>query len=82
MWDNGSMSGGTPEMGKYYVKRGTIQRQEDLGLGLQSTGMHEDQIGTAHGGEDLGATPAMSTGPNIPPRSPSRALRGAGDNYF
>lgn len=77
MWDNGSMSGGTPEMGKYYVKRGTIQRQEDLGLGLQSSGMHRDEIGTAHGGEDMNAG-----GPDIPPRSPSRALRGGGDNYF
>jgi hypothetical protein len=27
--------------GKFYVKRGQVKRQEDLGLGLQSTGMDE-----------------------------------------
>jgi hypothetical protein len=84
----------TPEMGKYYVKRGTIQRGEDLGLGLQSEeagidpGIRDgDQIGIgmAHGGEGgMGRGGGGGVGPDIPPRSPSRALRGGGDrdNYF
>ena len=85
------MSVDTPEMGKYYVKRGTIQRQEDLGLGLQSEdpgidpGMRDgDQIGMAHGGEGMGRAMGGGGGPDIPPRSPSRAVRGGGDrdNYF
>jgi hypothetical protein len=36
VWDQGIMSSG-----KFYLKRGQVQRQEDLALGLQSTGMHE-----------------------------------------
>jgi hypothetical protein len=32
VWDQGIMSSG-----KFYLKRGQVQRQEDLALGLQST---------------------------------------------
>jgi hypothetical protein len=63
-WDNSSMSGATASpFNKFYVQRGQVQRQEDPGLGLQST---------EYGKVD---------GPAIPPRSPSRALRGDG-SYF
>lgn len=79
VWDNSSMSGVPNPTGKYYVKRGTLQRQEDLGLGLQSTGMHDDHI--AGGGEDS-VPKTASPGPEIPARSPSRVLRGGGNNYF
>jgi hypothetical protein len=49
-------------MGKYYVQRGTVQRQEDLALGLQSTNMHDMESILA---EDKAF-------PSVPPRSPSR----------
>lgn len=64
-------------MGRFYVKRGTLQRQEDLGLGLQSTGMHEVQ--NPHPADlDTKSVPYSSTasGPSIPPRSPSRLAQG------
>ena len=70
------------------MKRGTLQRQEDLGLGLQSTRMDEigDEIGTAHGGEGLLGVTTTSVsageGPDIPTRSPSRAIRGRQEGYF
>ena len=71
------MSGVPDDLGRYYVKRGTLQRQEDLGLGLQSTGMHEVQ--NPHAGDlDAKSVPYSSTasGPSIPPRSPSRLAQG------
>jgi hypothetical protein len=81
-WDNSSMSGATASpFNKFYVQRGQVQRQEDPGLGLQSTGMQhfeEPPIGTALGGREYGNI----DGPTIPPRSPSRALRGDGKSYF
>jgi hypothetical protein len=87
--ETGSMSVDTPEMGKYYVKRGTIQRQEDLGLSEDHGIGDGDQIGIgmAHGGEGgrvMGGGGGGGVGPDIPPRSPSRAVRGGGDrdNYF
>jgi hypothetical protein len=72
------MSGATASpFNKFYVQRGTVQRQEDPGLGLQSAGMHVEDNGIA--GREYG-TPI--DGPSIPPRSPSRALRGDGKTYF
>jgi len=51
-------------------------------LGLQNTlGMNENHISNADGEENLGTTTSVS-GPNIPPRSPNRALKGGSDNYF
>jgi hypothetical protein len=62
-------------MGKFYVKRGTIQRQEDLGLGLQSTGMQEIQRAPPSEGGSMGTgTPPYR--PSVPPRSPSRIISG------
>jgi len=82
MSDSGSTSVGTPKMGNFRAKRGMIQTQENMRLGLQNTlGMNENQISNAHGEENLGTTTSVS-GPNIPPRSPSRALKGGSDNYF
>ncbi|KAE9364556.1 FAS1 domain-containing protein [Stipitochalara longipes BDJ] len=77
-WDNSSMSGATASpFNKFYVQRGQVQRQEDPGLGLQSTGMaHVEDSGMA--GREYG----QIDGPSIPPRSPSRALRGDGKAYF
>jgi hypothetical protein len=67
-----------------------VQRQEDPGLGLQSTGMqHVDEIGIARGEYGQIDGPSIPRGeygqidgPSIPPRSPSRALRGDGKAYF
>lgn len=76
MWDNQDMSGVPNDMGKFYVKRGTIHRQEDPGLGLQSADLQNSQ------GLDLDESTSPpysdipSAQPNIPPRSPSRALMG------
>ena len=82
MLDSGSTSVGTPEKGMFYGKRGTIQTQEDTRSGLHNTvGMGEYQPSTAHGENNYGTTTSVS-GPNIPPRSPNRALRGGSDNYF
>jgi hypothetical protein len=72
------MSGATASpFNKFYVQRGQVQRQEDPGLGLQSTAMHVDDA-------DVGAREYRTTvdGPSIPPRSPSRVLRGDGKGYF
>jgi len=80
MSDSGSMSVGTPEMGKFYSKRGTMQTPEDMRLGMQSPlGMNENPISTNY--ENMGTTTSV-TGPNIPPRSPNRALSRGNDNYF
>lgn len=81
------MSGATAApFNKFYVQRGQVQRQEDPGLGLQSTGMQhfEDSppIGTALGGRESSSKFVQIDGPSIPPRSPSRALRGDGRSYF
>ena len=71
-WDDQSVPS---DMGKYYVKRGMVQRQEDLGLGLQSTGMHEIQRAPASEGRSMGTrTPPYR--PSVPPRSPSRIISG------
>jgi len=77
-WDNSSMSGATASpFNKFYVQRGQVQRQEDPGLGLGSTGMaHVEDPGI--GAREYG----QIDGPSIPPRSPSRALRGDGKAYF
>jgi hypothetical protein len=78
-WDNSSMSAATASpFNKFYVQRGQVQRQEDPGLGLQSEGMQVDDLGIAGTGTEYGAI----HGPSIPPRSPSRALRGDGKTYF
>ena len=76
------MSGATSSPSKFYVQRGTVQRKEDPGLGLQS-----QVIGGGGGGEVWDGTGGGDQihqhgagAPNVPPRSPSRALRG--DAYF
>lgn len=71
------MSGVTNDMGKFYVRRGTVHRQEDLGLGLHDTGNHGSTRGTHP--EDIVTSPpysALPSGqqPNIPPRSPGRTM--------
>lgn len=90
-WDNSSMSGATASpLNKFYVQRGQVQRQEDPGLGLQSTGMQhfEDSppIGTALGRKESiresSSKFVQIDGPTIPPRSPSRVQRGDGKSYF
>jgi len=78
-WDDQRSSGVPDTMGKFYVKRGTIHRQED---GLQETGMHDaythprdmEDVNTGNSGPYFGGP--TSGGPDIPPRSPSRAIRG------
>ena len=73
------MSGVPNDMGRFYVKRGMIQRQEDLGLGLQSTGMHRAEVQAGQPADlDTKSVPYSSTasGPSIPPRSPSRLAQG------
>jgi hypothetical protein len=86
-WDNSSMSGATASpFNKFYVQRGQVQRQEDPGLGLQSTGMQHFEesppIGTALGRRESSSKFVQIDGPTIPPRSPSRVLRGDGNSYF
>lgn len=76
------MSGATASpFNRFYVQRGTVQRQEDLGLGLQSSGMHAEDAGIGIAGREYGTGGGVD-GPSIPPRSPSRALRGDGKTYF
>ena len=71
-WDSQSVPS---DMGKFYVKRGTVQRQEDMGLGLQSTGMEEIQRAPLSEGGSMGTrTPPYR--PSVPPRSPSRIISG------
>ena len=72
------MSAGTNDIGKFYVQRGQVQRQEDLGLGLQSTGMHRVQSMQEEELEPKSPVEYSSTarGPSIPPRSPSRLTGG------
>jgi hypothetical protein len=80
MSDRGSNSvgTGTPEMGGFYGKRGTVHSG---GLGLQDAhGTNEYQVSSPSGGGEYGNTTAVS-GPDIPPRSPGRAAKGV-DNYF
>ncbi len=70
------MSGATASpFNKFYVQRGQVQRQEDPGLGLQSTGMQVEDLGERE-------YVVSAEGPSIPQRSPSRALRGDGRAYF
>ena len=78
IWSDQNMSGAQGDLGKFYVQRGQIQRKEDLGLGLQSTGMHQDEVEDAD--EPHPTSPAsyrsMRHGPSLPPRSPSRLTGG------
>jgi hypothetical protein len=76
------MSGaGALPFNKFYVRRGTVQRQEDPGLGLQSTRMHAEDAGIGIAERDYGLGGGVD-GPSIPPRSPSRVLSGDGKTYF
>ncbi|KAG0646823.1 hypothetical protein D0Z07_6170 [Hyphodiscus hymeniophilus] len=68
-----------PRMSKYYVQRGTVQRQQDLGLGLESSGMHGFQHDKVAKGNSHGSSSAPSR-PSVPPRSPSRL--GSGNEFF
>jgi hypothetical protein len=78
-WDDQSMSAVSSGIGKFYVQRGQVQRQEDMGLDLQSTGMHGMQAPHL---EDMSSKSRYSSatggvdGPSIPPRSPSRIMQG------
>ena len=75
------MQGVPNDMGKFYVQRGTVQRQEDLGLGLQSTAMHDIEPAPEEW-YSKGAS-AGSSGPSrplVPPRSPSRL--GSRNKFF
>jgi hypothetical protein len=71
------MSGVPADMERFYIKRGTIQRQEDMNLGLQSTGMHDAREISEEEGMDVKSSQyhsSKSSGPSIPPRSPSRVI--------
>ena len=71
------MSGVPDNIRRFCVKRGTVQRDKDLGLGLQSTGMHSVQS-TQAGELDSKSVPysATASGPPIPPRSLRRLAQG------
>jgi hypothetical protein len=75
------MEGMPNDMGKYYVQRGTVQRQQDLGLGLQSTGMHDIEPAPEHRySKGVSAGSSAPSRPSVPPRSPSRL--GSGNEFF
>jgi hypothetical protein len=80
-WGDPNMEGVPNDMGRFYVQRGTVQRQQEMGLGLQSTGMHDvepvpadrDSKGISYGSS---ITPTQASRPSVPPRSPSRVANG------
>ena len=89
-WGDQNMEGLPNDMGRYYVERGTVQRQQDMGLGLQSTGMHginEHDVGTVSQDRDSkgisygsSTTATQASRPLVPPRSPSRLA--SGNEFF
>lgn len=91
-WGDQNMEGVPDDMGKFYVQRGTVQRQQDMGLGLQSTGMHgidhdigpvpvdRDSKGVSYGSSTTPTQGTQASRPSVPPRSPSRLA--SGNEFF
>jgi len=74
-----NMEGVPNDMGKYYVQRGTVQRQEDLNLGLESTGMQDTHnVAEDWNSKDTGSYGSSTSRPLVPPRAPSRLASGNG----
>ena len=78
VWDDQSVPN---DMGRFYVQRGTVQRQQDLGLGLHNTGMHEIQNAPPdRDSKNTASYGSTASRPSVPPRSPSRLA--SGNEFF